>query len=290
MSYETQSFLAPAKINLFLHVLGRRQDGYHLLQSVFQLIDLNDTLHLKVRSDGVVSRLNSVANVPEEQDLCVRAAKLLQQHTGCTLGVDIQLDKRIPMGAGLGGGSSDAATMLLALNQLWSLHLNRQQLINLGLKLGADVPFFIFGQNAWVEGIGEQLQSVNLKNSYYLLLTPPVHVSTVDIFTHKELTRDTIPTTIAAFSRSVLSGELFDGGFFHNDLQQVVCKIYPQVKECIAWLNQFSHARMSGSGASVFAEFQSKIEAERVLGLKPKEYSGFIVSGISQHPLYNCTS
>lgn len=292
-----QSFHAPAKINLFLHIVGQREDGFHLLQSVFRLLDFYDTIHLKPGNDGAIRRVKDVANVPEQQDLCVRAAKLLQQHTGCTKGVAIAIDKRIPMGGGLGGGSSDAATVLLALNRLWDLHLTRTELLGLGLQLGADVPIFIFGENAWAEGVGEQLQALQLKPAYYVVLTPPVQVSTAQIFASLELTRNTIPTTIAAFSESLLSRDSFSenlisGGSFKNDLEPVVCRQYPAVAHCLEWLNQFSQARMSGSGASVFAEFENQAQAELVLDKalsekKLQQTASFVARGLDQHPYYS---
>ncbi len=285
MIQDFQSFPAPAKVNLFLHIVGQRADGYHLLQTVFRLLDFHDTIHLKPRSDGIISRIKDVAGVPEQQDLCVRAAHLLQQHTGSRLGADIAIDKRIPMGGGLGGGSSDAATVLLALNRLWDLQLTRAELLKLGLKLGADVPVFVFGENAWAEGIGEQLQSIALKPAYYVVLTPPVQVSTAQVFASKELTRNTIPTTIAAFS-GVSSQE----GVVQNDLESVVCRQYPAVASCLEWLNQFSQARMSGSGASVFAEFENQAEAELVLARvsqdkETQQVSALLARGLDKHPL-----
>lgn len=282
-----QAFFAPAKLNLFLHVVGKRADGYHQLQTAFQLLDFGDTIYLRVRPDGLIKRCNDIANVPEAQDLCVRAATLLKEYSQSPLGVDIQVEKHIPMGGGLGGGSSDAATVLLALNCLWHLHLSRQTLQEIGLRLGADVPVFIFGKNAWAEGVGEKLQEIEIKSSHYLILTPPVNAETAKIFSHKELTRNTIPTTIAAFSRCVDSGELFSGNEFHNDLAPIATQLYPEIKDALLWLGQFAAAKMSGSGASVFAEFNSKELANHVLSQKPKEYFGIVTSGITQHPLYN---
>ncbi len=284
-----QSFQAPAKINLFLHIVGQRKDGYHLLQSVFRLLDFYDTIHLKPNNNGSIKRVRDMANLPVENDLCMRAAVLLQHHTGCKKGVDITLEKNIPMGGGLGGGSSDAATVLLALNRLWDLHLTRAELQALGLQLGADVPFFIFGQNAWVEGIGEQLQALPLNPAYYVVLTPPVHVSTAQVFASFELTRNTIPTTIAAFSERRLSGS---GESFKNDLEPVVCRQYPAVAHCLEWLSQFSQARMSGSGASVFAEFENQAQAESVLEKalgekKLQQTTGFVARGLDRHPHYS---
>jgi 4-diphosphocytidyl-2-C-methyl-D-erythritol kinase len=272
-----QSFPAPAKLNLFLHITGRRPDGYHLLQSVFRLIDRHDTLHLRPTSDGAIRRINDVPGVQAEQDLCVRAAKLLQQHTGCLLGVEIDLEKRLPMGGGLGGGSSDAATTLLALNRLWQLHLPRRELQELGLRLGADVPIFVLGKNAWAEGIGEQLHPVTLPPGWYVVLTPDIHVATAQVFASQELTRNTIPAKMAAFFK----------GFGHNDLEPVVCRQYPAVASTLEWLKSFGDARMSGSGASVFLECESEAEARRVFALKPEQVAGFVAQGMDQHPLHD---
>lgn len=280
-----QAFPAPAKVNLFLHITGRRADGYHLLQSVFRLLDRYDTIHLKPNRTGLIGRVNDVPGVPEAHDLCIRAARLLQQHTGTRQGVEIAVDKHIPMGGGLGGGSSDAATVLLALNRLWDLNLPRQTLMDLGLKLGADVPVFIFGRNAWAEGVGELLQAVSLDPAWYLVLTPDAHVSTSEIFASKELTRDTIPTTIAAFS-GVTSGKEQEG-LFHNDLEPVVCQRYPAVASSLEFLKKFGQARMSGSGASVFVAFDQQAEAESRYAELPKQYVGFLAKGLEQHPLYD---
>ncbi len=297
-----QAFLAPAKINLFLHITGRRADGYHLLQSVFSLIDLHDTVFLKVRDDGEIHRVTENANVPEAQDLCVRAAKLLQAHSNCALGADIGLIKNIPMGGGLGGGSSDAATVLIALNHIWNLGLSKTTLMALGLKLGADVPFFIFGENAWVEGIGEKIQPIQLPDSHFVIVTPKVHVSTAEIFSAEELTRNTFPTTIAAFSEMLNLKQIGkekqslvferENESFHNDLEAVVCQKYPAVNACLNCLNQFSQARMSGSGASVFVAAENLAEANNIVKAMPKEIAGteiFCVAalGLKQHPLYN---
>ena len=275
------SFPAPAKLNLFLHVVGRRADGYHLLQTLFRFIDLNDTLHFTVRKDGEVHRINPLDGVPAEQDLCVRAAKLLQQESACPLGVDIELDKKIPMGGGLGGGSSDAATTLLALNRLWQLNLPRERLMQIGLTLGADVPVFVFGENAFAEGVGERLQAYTLPEAWYVVLSPPVHVPTARIFTHPELTRNTISFTI----RALPIGGDFRTGQFWNDLQPVACKLYPEIGQHLAWLAQFAPALMTGSGACVFAEFATEEEAKAVLQQMPEHMRGFIAQGLQQHPL-----
>ncbi len=274
------SFPAPAKLNLFLHVVGRRPDGYHLLQTVFRFVDYGDSLSFAIRDDGLIRRVNPLPGVDPEQDLTVRAARLLQQETGCRLGADIVLEKRLPMGGGLGGGSSDAATTLLALNRLWNLNLGRQALQELGLRLGADVPVFVFGESAFAEGVGEELQPVALPPAWYVVLVPPVAVSTVEIFTSKELTRDTKPIKMLDFST----------GCGRNDLEPVVCRKYPQVAECLDWLRAFGDARMTGSGACVFAAFSSEEEANKVFSMKPAQMVGFIAKGLDRHPLYSFIS
>ena len=272
---------APAKLNLFLHVVGCRPDGYHLLQTLFRFIDLHDTLHFTLREDGVVHRINAIEGVPEEQDLCVRAARLLQSETGCGLGVDIAVEKRIPMGGGLGGGSSDAATTLIALHRLWSLGLSRGRLMQLGLRLGADVPVFVFGENAFAEGVGEELQAYPLAAAWYVVLFPPVHVPTAEIFAHPELTRDTVSITMRALAKRQFEQQL------RNDLQSVVCGRYPEVGRYIAWLGNFGKAMMTGSGACVFAEFDSRSRAEAVLQQLPHEMRGVVAQGLTRHPLHD---
>jgi 4-diphosphocytidyl-2-C-methyl-D-erythritol kinase len=271
---------APAKLNLFLHVVGRRSDGYHLLQTLFHFISLYDTLHFSLREDGEVRRTNSIEGVTEQQDLCVRAARLLQSEAGCRLGVDITLEKRIPMGGGLGGGSSDAATTLIALNRLWTLGLSRERLMQLGLSLGADVPVFVFGENAFAEGVGEKLQAYPLPEAWYVVLFPPVHVPTAQVFSHPELTRDTVSITMRALE-SQQKQQL------RNDLQSVVCTLYPEVASYLAWLNNFGEAKMTGSGACVFAEFASQSQAEVVLQKLPQEMRGVVAQGLTKHPLHD---
>jgi len=271
------AYPAPAKLNLFLHVVGRRPDGYHLLQSVFRFLDYGDSLHFKPRQDGRVMRTTALAGVPEEKDLVVRAARLLQEKTGCTSGVEISMEKRLPMGGGLGGGSSDAATTLLALNRLWNLNLPRAELQRLGLQLGADVPVFVFGESAFAEGVGELLQPVKLSPAWYVVIVPPVAVATAEIFAAPELTRNTTSIKI----RDLLTAEL------RNDLQTVVCRRYPKVAECLDWLGQYGEARMTGSGACVFAEFDAEDEANRVLAHKPAEWQGFAARGLDRHPLWD---
>ncbi len=272
---------APAKLNLFLHVTGRRPDGYHLLQTLFRFIDLHDTLHFSLRRDSTVRRTNAVDGVAEEQDLCVRAAHLLQSETGCKLGVDIAVEKRIPMGGGLGGGSSDAATTMIALNRLWSLGLSREYLMQLGLRLGADVPVFVFGENAFAEGVGEVLQAYPVPEAWYIVLFPPVQVPTEQIFAQPELTRNTDSITMRALLDWQLRGHLD----LHNDLQPVVCKLYPEVARHIAWLGQFGKAMMTGSGACVFAEFTDRSQAGTVMGQLPYGMRGVVTQGLAKHPL-----
>jgi 4-diphosphocytidyl-2-C-methyl-D-erythritol kinase len=240
-----------------------------------------------LRADDAVHRVNALDGVPPEQDLCVRAARLLQQETGCRLGVDIKLDKRIPMGGGLGGGSSDAATTLLALNRLWGLGLSRERLMQLGLMLGADVPVFVFGDNAFAEGVGERLQPYSLPEAWYVVLCPPVHVPTVQIFTHPELTRNTISMTMRALPRGLdfRVGRNEGGLKLGNDLQAVACKLYPTVATHLEWLAQFAPSLMTGSGACVFAEFSTEAQAQTVLQQLPTNMRGFVTQGLQQHPL-----
>lgn len=271
-------FSAPAKLNLFLHVTGRRNDGYHLLQTVFRLLDFSDQLRFNLRRDGVIKLHNPIAGVPEDNDLCIRAAKLLQQESGVNQGVEIFLTKRIPLGGGLGGGSSDAATTLLALNHLWNLNFNKNQLIELGLQLGADVPVFIFGENAFAEGVGEKLVPITLPPAWYLVLIPPLHVSTAEVFSSKELTRNTIPIKIPPFS-------IWQG---HNDLESVVCQKYPEVAVYLKWLKQLKNttiAAMSGSGACVFAEFETESAARAAFAKLPAGMDGFVAQGLDHHPM-----
>jgi 4-diphosphocytidyl-2-C-methyl-D-erythritol kinase len=274
---------APAKLNLFLHVTGRRADGYHSLQTAFRLIDLADTLRFTARDDGKVTLRRPLAGVPPEQDLCLRAAVLLKHATGHSGGVEIELDKRIPMGGGLGGGSSDAATTLVVLNYLWRLGLRRGELQQLALKLGADVPVFVFGANAFAEGIGEQLTPLELPAAWYLVLVPPVEVPTAAVFAAPELTRDAKPIRITAF---------FDGlkqRALRNDLEPVVSKRYPEVAHHLAWLKQHGEARMSGSGACVYAEFSTESAARATHAQLPQAMRGFVARGLERHPLHDLT-
>jgi 4-diphosphocytidyl-2-C-methyl-D-erythritol kinase len=280
------AYPAPAKLNLMLKVVGRRADGYHLLQTVFRFIDFGDSLRFRVRTDGVIARVNDIAGVPPESDLCVRAARLLQQVSGTALGADIHLEKRLPMGGGLGGGSSDAATTLLALNDLWKLALARLQLIDISVKLGADVPVFVFGENAFAEGIGEQLQALDLPPAWYVVLCPPVAVSTAAVFSHPDLKRNSKKVTIQGFSGAVGSRIFADAG---NDLQALVVSLYPQVAVYLRWLADHAkapgEAMMTGSGACVFAPFDSEAAAKAVLAQFPADMQGFVAQGLRQHPL-----
>ena len=274
---------APAKLNLFLHVTGRRADGYHSLQTAFRLIDRADTLRFTARDDGKITLRRPLAGVPPEQDLCVLAAALLSHATGHLGGVEIDLDKRIPIGGGLGGGSSDAATTLIVLNHLWRLRLKRAELQQLALKLGADVPVFVFGENAFAEGVGEQLTPLALPAAWYLVLVPPVQVPTATVFAAPELTRDAKPIKITAF---------FDGlkeRALRNDLEPVVSKRYPEVAHHLAWLKQHGEARMSGSGACMYAEFSTESAAQAVYAQLPQAMRGFVARGLERHPLYELT-
>ncbi|CUI84817.1 4-(cytidine 5'-diphospho)-2-C-methyl-D-erythritol kinase [Achromobacter xylosoxidans] len=253
---------APAKVNLFLHVVGRRPDGYHLLQTAFRFIDLCDTLHFEARADGVISRARELAGVSEEDDLTLRAARALQQATGTRQGAQIALEKRIPQGGGLGGGSSDAATVLIALNRLWGTGLSRRELMALALPLGADVPVFVFGQSAFAEGVGEKLTALDLPARAYLVAQPDASVPTVGIFSAPDLTRDSSYITIADF----LASPTFSFG--KNDLEPVVYRLYPEVLRASRWLaeqgvlkNTGTQVRMSGSGACLYAEFSELSEA-----------------------------
>ena len=283
MSDWERAFPAPAKLNLFLHVVGRRPDGYHLLQSLFRLIDHGDTLRFAPRGDGGILRARPLAGVTEESDLCLRAARLLREASGGRQGVEIALDKRLPMGGGLGGGSSDAATVLLALNRLWGLDWPRERLQALGLRLGADVPFFILGRSALAEGIGETLQAVRLPPAWYLVIVPQASVPTREIFAAPNLTRNTKTIKMADFSAGW--GAVSDGLFGRNDLESVVCERYPEVARALAWLRRHAQARMTGSGACVFAPFAAERDARAVLAQLPDGMTGWVARGLDEHPL-----
>ena len=280
----SSSWPAPAKINLFLHITGRRADGYHLLQTVFQFIDYGDTLSFTVRQDGQVNRLTEIAGVPAESDLTVRAARQLQALTGTSLGVDISIEKRLPMGGGLGGGSSDAATTLVALNYLWGLGLSEDELAAIGLKLGADVPVFVRGRAAWAEGVGEELTPLELPEPWYLVIVPPCHVPTAELFAAPELTRNAQSLKIPAFLSGVWSDDVT------NVFEPVVRQRYPDVDNALKWLANFAPARMSGSGASLFAPFESEAQARQVMAQMPAHESsgwrGFVAKGLNRSPLH----
>jgi 4-diphosphocytidyl-2-C-methyl-D-erythritol kinase len=267
---------APAKLNLFLHIIGRREDGYHLLQTLFRFLDFGDTVSVVPRRDGIIERVGKVAGVPPEEDLVVRAARLLQQSAGVRAGAQISLEKRLPLGGGLGGGSSDAATTLIALNRLWGLRWPRARLQELGLRLGADLPVFLFGRSAFAQGVGERLQEAALAPAWYLVLIPPVSVSTASVFADPELTRDSSPIKILRFS----------AGPGRNDLEGVVCRQYPEVARHLQWLRAFAPAAMTGSGACVFAAFDSERSAMQVFRQRPSGMQGFVAEGLDRHPLY----
>jgi 4-diphosphocytidyl-2-C-methyl-D-erythritol kinase len=266
---------APAKLNLFLHVVGRRPDGYHLLQTAFRLIELCDWLRFTPREDGEIRLARAIPGIAEDDDLAVRAARLLRTRGDSRLGVEIDIEKNIPIGGGLGGGSSDCATTLAVLNRIWGLGLSQEQLAEMGLTLGADVPFFLFGRNAFAEGIGERLTPLDLPSAWYVVLVPPIGVSTRAIFSSPELTRNSKTIKISGFS----------AGFGGNDLEPVVCRRHAEVAAHLGWLRQFGDARMSGSGACVFVEFATEREARSVLSRMPADMRGFVVRGLDRQPL-----
>lgn len=270
----TLSLHAPAKINLFLHVIGRRSDGYHNLQTAFQFLELSDELSFSLSPSIILA--SSPLNIPPEKNLIWRAAHLLQQHTKSNKGATITVKKRVPVGAGLGGGSSDAATTLVALNHLWQTQLSQAELLQLGLQLGADVPVFIHGHSAFAEGIGEKLVSLDLPEKWCLCIIPPCEISTAEIFAAKELTRNTTPITIDDF--------LIRGG--HNDCEAVVRHRYQEVNEAFAWLEQFAVPRLTGTGCAVFALFDTQQEALAICAKMPKNLQGLVSKTINLSPLY----
>ena len=266
---------APAKLNVFLHVVGRRDDGHHLLQTAFTFIDRRDFLTFAPRTDALIVRVDGPSDISPDDDLCIRAARLLQAKTAAHNGVSIGLEKHLPRGAGLGGGSSDAATTLIVLNRLWNINLGREQLQAIGLELGADVPVFIFGHSAFAEGVGEKLTATEVPKAWYVVLTPPVHVPTKTIFADAELTRDSIPIKISDFSSAAL----------RNDLEAVSIRLFPEVGQYLQWLNEYAPARMTGSGSAVFAAFADRTGAEKVLASLPETMQGFVAEGWNIHPL-----
>jgi 4-diphosphocytidyl-2-C-methyl-D-erythritol kinase len=272
---DAPSWPSPAKLNLCLHVVGRRADGYHLLQTAFQFIDLKDEIAFNDRPDGVIERATGPAEIPAEKDLTVRAARLLARHTACRRGVAISVDKRIPIQGGLGGGSSNAATVLVALNELWQLGLPEDELARLGLELGADVPVFVRGRSAWAEGVGEQLTAVDFPEPVYLLVRPDATVSTADVFKAPELTRDSPAITIRGF--------LMAGG--RNDCEPVVRKRFPAVAEALDWLGRIAPARLTGTGSCVYAAMPDEAGARAALNQLPARWSGYVVRGMNRSPL-----
>lgn len=269
------TFPSPAKINLNLHIVGRRNDGYHLLQSYFQILDFGDTMRFEVADDNI-TLLTPFEGVTHDDNLIVKAANLLKHKAQDErLGVKIEIDKQLPMGGGLGGGSSNAATTLLALNKLWGLNYNRDELAQIGLTLGADVPIFVRGYSAWGEGIGDQLTPVENKSKWYVVLRPPVEVSTASVFQHPELTRDTPSYTVA----TVLAG----GG--RNDCEPIVRSLYKEVDDGLKWLSQFGEAKLTGTGSCIFAEFDDRDTANRVLNCKPQRFDGFVAKGVFSSPI-----
>ena len=276
MNDSSERWFAPAKLNLFLHILGRRSDGYHQLQTLFQLLDKGDTLQFESLSGGElqleVSSNTTGHRLPVENNLILKAARLLRTHAGIpTLGARISVDKRIPMGGGLGGGSSNAATTLIALNRYWQLNLSQSELKALGLQLGADVPLFIGGKSAWGEGVGEKLQAVTLPPRWFLVATPDCAVSTAEIFNHENLTRNSPAIKMADFL----------AGVARNDCESITCDLYPEVEQALTWLTQFGQARMTGTGASVFADFTAETKANAALSQLPARWQGFVARGLN---------
>ena len=266
---------APAKLNLFLHVVGRRSDGYHLLQTVFQFLDLCDQIDISTRADGQLLRHANYSDIAADNDLVIRAATALRTATACSKGAEITVHKRLPPGGGLGGGSSDAATTLVALNRLWGLGLSVTELADIGLRLGADVPVFIHGQAAWAEGVGEKLTPITPEERWYLIIHPGVNIPTAEIFRDADLTRTTPATTIRDF--------LETGG--HNDCEPVVRKRYPAVAEALDWLSRHGTAQMTGTGSCIFAAFRERNQAEHVCTMIPGKWRGFVARGLNQSPL-----
>jgi len=275
-----QRWPAPAKLNLLLRITGRRADGYHLLQSVFQLIDLCDWLTYELLEEDLVTLVEPIPGVPEQDDLTVRAANLLKQESGFRQGVKIGIEKNLPMGGGLGGGSSDAATTLLALNHLWGLGFSVEQLMQFGLRLGADVPVFVYGYSAWAEGVGEKLSPIMLPEDWFLIVKPDCHVNTRQIFLTDELTRDSKLITIADFTE----------GLVDNDCTSVVRKLYPEVDKALIELSKFGYARLTGTGACVFAQYQDKNEALQA-SLKVRHLGQvFVAKGLNRSPVFGMLS
>ncbi|MEO0442358.1 MAG: 4-(cytidine 5'-diphospho)-2-C-methyl-D-erythritol kinase [Pseudomonadota bacterium] len=269
------SILSPCKLNLFLHILGRRADGYHQLQTLFQLLDKGDQMTFEPTCDRQITLSTPITGINDKDNLIIRAANTLQSHTGIDTGANITIDKQLPIGGGIGGGSSNAATTLVALNYLWETKLNIDELCAIGLGLGADVPVFIQGRTAWAEGIGEQLQAIDLPAQWFLVIKPRCQVSTAEVFCHQELTRDSATITVAGFFEQ--------GG--RNDCESVVCRLYPEVYKALYWLKDHSSARLTGTGACVFAPFSSQEKAEQIRQQASLHWECFIAKGINHSPL-----
>ncbi len=280
------SLISPAKLNLFLHINGQQPNGYHELQTVFQILDRGDTMHFETRETSEITLKPAFENIPLEENLVYRAAKLLQQTQPYLKemvqkkGAAIHLEKVLPMGGGIGGGSSNAATTLLALNHLWELNLSLDKLAKLGATLGADVPVFIYGQSAWAEGIGDIITPIELPESWFVILTPDCHVSTAEIFSNERLTRDTPKLKIAP----ALEGQAFND--FHNDCESLVFELYPQIQKAVSLLNKFGHGQLTGTGACCFSRFNSEEKAQQVLNEVSSEFKGFIAKGVNLSPAF----
>jgi len=273
----TLSLLAPAKLNLCLKITGRRDDGYHLLQSLFQLLDFGDTLHFTARGDTEITLHTAFDGVAPQDNLIVRAACALRDATNTRRGVDIHCEKRLPMGGGIGGGSSNAATTLLALNHLWQTGLSENALSEIGLTLGADVPVFVRGRTAWAEGVGEKLTPVEMPEDWFVVIHPGVSVATREIFSHQQLTRNSRPIKIAAFLEQGAG----------NDCENVVKSLYPEVKNALDWLSQFAPAQLTGTGSCLFARFADEASAREVFSNRPASYSGFVARGVNVSPSHS---
>ena len=272
--FEPDCWPAPGKLNLFLHITGRREDGYHLLQTFFQFFDFGDSLYFDINNSGNLNRITAIDGVPQKQDLIIRAAKMLQQESGSNKGADIKITKRLPMGGGIGGGSSDAATTLVALNKLWNINMSLEELAKIGIKLGADVPIFIHGHAAWAEGIGEKISYLDTSEPYYLIIKPDCSVPTAQIFSHPGLTRDSQKLKITAFRRGL-----------GNDCEEVVRSLYPQVTEALDWLSAFQKAELTGTGACIFAAFETEEQAKEVASKAPAKWDTIVARGLNSSPL-----
>lgn len=275
MATDITTWPAPAKLNLFLHITGQRENGYHDLQSTFQLLDFGDTLSFEVNTSGKISIDADTNDIPLEENIIYKAAKLLQSYSKGLQGCHVCLKKVLPMGGGLGGGSSNAATTLVALNQLWDLGLSQAELQTIGLKLGADVPIFVFGQNAFAEGVGEQLSAISLPEQYFLVVNPGVHVSTQEIFQHPDLPRNT----------ATLSKENYTFSETHNDCQKLVCERYPDIAKTLGWLLEYAPSRMTGTGACLFSVYNTHEAALETLKKLPNGCTGFVAKGVNKSPL-----